>query len=143
MLVKELMTKNVTTVNPKQMVSDVAKLMEHYGIGAIPICEGKILTGMITDRDVAIRVIANDLNPTTTAVRDVTLDQISYCFEDQEIEDAAKKMEDAKVRRLPVVDRNKNLVGIVSLRDLALKSYKKRPSLEVLQEVSKPAAPAA
>jgi len=112
------MTRDVRVANPGQSIRDVAKIMAEIDAGAIPVGENDRLVGMITDRDIAIRAVAQGKGP-DTPVRDVMSKDVKYCFEDEDLEHVAKNMGDIQVRRLPVVSRDKRLVGIVSLGDVA------------------------
>jgi CBS domain-containing protein len=118
MRVSEVMTPGVRVVSPDQTISEAARLMAEIDAGSLPVGEDDRLVGMITDRDIAVRAVAEQ-KPPTTKVREVMSEEVLYCFDDQEIDDIAQNMSDVKVRRLPVVNREKRLVGIVSLGDLA------------------------
>jgi CBS domain-containing protein len=119
MKVREVMTTDVCIVDPEQAICEAACLMADNDVGALPVGENDRLVGMITDRDIAVRAVAKEL-PSDTKVRDVMSNEILYCFDDEDLDDVAKNMSDAKVRRLPVLNRDKRVVGIVSLGDLAL-----------------------
>jgi CBS domain-containing protein len=112
------MTSGVRVVSPEQTISEAARLMAELDAGSLPVGEDERLVGMITDRDIAVRAVAQE-KPPTTKVREVMSQEVLYCFDDQDLEDIAQNMSDVKVRRLPVVDREKRLVGIVSISDLA------------------------
>ncbi|HEX6362414.1 MAG TPA: CBS domain-containing protein [Albitalea sp.] len=118
MKVREAMTGDVCLIGPDLSIREAAEMMGERDIGSLPIGENDRLVGMVTDRDIAVRAVAKGLGP-DAKVRDVMSAEVLYCFEDEEVEDAAHHMADLKVRRLPVLDRNKRLVGIVSLGDLA------------------------
>ena len=118
MRVSEAMTRDVRVANPGQSIRDVAKIMAEIDAGSMPVGENDRLVGMITDRDIAIRAVAKGKGP-DTPVRDVMSKEVKYCFEDEDLEHVAKNMGDIQVRRLPVVSRDKRLVGIVSLGDVA------------------------
>jgi CBS domain-containing protein len=118
MLVREAMTDDVCVVTPDQSISEAARLMAENDIGALPVGENDRLVGMITDRDIAVRAVA-ERKPPDTKVRDVMSSEVLYCFEDETLEQVARNMGDMKVRRLPVLDRDKRLVGIVSVSDVA------------------------
>ena len=123
MRVSEAMTRDVRVANPNQSIRDVAKIMAEIDAGVVPVGENDRLVGMITDRDIAIRAVAAGKGP-DTPVRDVMTQEVKYCFDDDEVDNVAKNMADIQVRRLPVVNRDKRLVGILSLGDLALKEKK-------------------
>jgi len=118
MLVKEAMSRDVKTVNPDQPIQEAARIMLDIDAGALPVGEGDRLVGMITDRDIAVRAVAAGKSP-AAAVREVMSQEVRYCFEDEDTAHVARNMGEQQVRRLPVVDRNKRLVGILSLADLA------------------------
>jgi CBS domain-containing protein len=124
MRVSEAMTREVRVANPGQTIRDVAKIMDEIDAGAVPVGENDRLVGMITDRDIAIRAVALGKGP-ETPVRDVMSDtQVLYCYDDEDLDDVAKNMANEQVRRLPVVNREKRLVGIVSLGDVAQRETK-------------------
>jgi len=112
------MTRDVRVANPGQSIRDVAKIMAEIDAGSMPVGENDRLVGMITDRDIAIRAVAKGKGP-DTPVSEVMSKEVKYCFEDEDLEHVAKNMGDIRVRRLPVVSRDKRLVGIVSLGDVA------------------------
>jgi CBS domain-containing protein len=117
--VSDVMTRDVEIARPDQTVQDVAQKMAEMDAGALPVEENDRLVGMVTDRDIAVRVAAEGKDPKETQVRDIMSKKIRYCFEDEDVEDIAENMAEQQVRRLPVVSRNKRLVGIVSLGDIA------------------------
>ena len=118
MKVSEAMTRDVRVANPDQSIREAAQMMVDLDAGALPVGAEDRLIGMITDRDIAIRGVAKGRTP-DTPVRDVMTADVKYCFEDEEIEDVARNMADIQVRRLPVVNREKRLVGIIAIADLA------------------------
>jgi len=120
MKVSKCMTRDVELVNPAQTIREAAQMMADLDAGALPVQQDDRLVGMITDRDIAVRAVAQGKSP-ETPVRDVMSPEVLYCFDDQEIEDVSRNMGEVKVRRLPVVNRDKRLVGIISIGDLALK----------------------
>ena len=118
MLVKEAMSRDVKTVAPDQPLQEAARIMLDIDVGALPVGEHDKLVGMITDRDIAVRGVAAGKAP-TARVREVMSADVKYCYEDEDTAHVARNMGDQQIRRLPVVDRNKRLVGILSLADLA------------------------
>ena len=118
MKVSEVMTGDVKIADPSRSIQDAAKLMDKNDCGSLPVGEGDRLVGMITDRDIVVRAVAAGL-PASTPIRDIMSAEVKYCFEDEEIEDVAENMADIQMRRLPVLNRDKRIVGIVSLGDLA------------------------
>lgn len=121
MLVSDIMSSDVKLANPKQSIQEVAKMMAATDIGAIPVGENDRLVGMITDRDIAVRAVAAGKSP-ATPIEEVMSHEVKYCFEDDDVADVADNMADIKLRRLPVVNQQKRLVGIVSLADIAITS---------------------
>ena len=120
MKVNEVMTQDVRLIEPTQTIRDAARLMAELDAGIMPVREGDRLVGMITDRDIAIRAVAQGKGA-DTPISEVMTDEVLYCFEDDDTTAVERNMADIKVRRLPVLNRDKRLVGIVSLGDLAVK----------------------
>ena len=118
MKVKDAMSRDVQVASPTQSIRDAARIMAKIDAGVLPVGENDRLVGMITDRDIAIRAVAEGKAP-TTKVREVMSEEVLYCFDDQDLDEVAQNMSDTKVRRLPVVNREKRLVGIISFGDLA------------------------
>jgi CBS domain-containing protein len=118
MQVKEIMTRNVDLTNPNTTVRDVARTMRADNIGALPVGENDRLVGMVTDRDIVVRAVAEERAPGNTSVRDVMSKKVYYCFEDDDVEQAAQVMAEHQVRRLPVLNHDKRLVGVVAIADL-------------------------
>ena len=118
MKVSDAMSRDVVVASPTQSIRDAAKMMAKIDAGVLPVGENDRLVGMITDRDIAIRAVAAGKAP-TTKVRDVMSNEVLYCFDDQSLGEVAQNMGNTKVRRLPVLNRKKRLVGIISLCDLA------------------------
>src|SRR5512138_538987 len=137
MKVREAMTRDVQLVKPEQPISEAAKLMAKLDIGALPVEENDRLVGMITDRDIAVRAVAQGRGP-DCRVREVMSTEIKYCFEDQTVDDVTQNMGDLRVRRLPVVNRDKRLVGILSLGDIALEDGAQDEAGEALTQISRP-----
>lgn len=119
MKIKEIMTSDPELIDPNASIREAAKRMKSEDIGALPVGENDRLIGMVTDRDIAIRGVAEDRTPEATTVRDVMSEKVFYCFEDDDVEDAAQCMAENQVRRLPILNRDKRLTGIVSLADIA------------------------
>jgi CBS domain-containing protein len=118
MKVKKAMHKGVTWVDPQTSVEQLARLMREHDIGAIPIGENDRLIGMVTDRDIICRCLAAGLDPKRTVARDVMTVGIIFCLDKQELDDAARVMETKKVRRLPVINGKKRMIGMLSLGDV-------------------------
>lgn len=118
MLVRDAMTRDARVVNPQDTIQAAARLMSKLDTGFLPVGAGDRLVGMITDRDIAIRAIGEGRGPDTPVAEAMTSD-VKYCFEDEDVEAACQSMGDLQVRRLPVLNRDKRLVGIVALGDVA------------------------
>ena len=135
MHINEVMTRDVKIASPSDSLQHAAQLMEQEDFGSLPVGENDRLVGMLSDRDIAVRAVARGLSPTESTVRDVMSGEVKFVFDDQTVEEAAHLMGTLKVRRLPVLNRDKRLVGIVSLGDLALS--KARPAGDALKSISK------
>lgn len=118
MKVSECMTRDVAIAQPGQTIAEAARMMAECDAGALPVAENERLVGMVTDRDIAMRAVAQNLGP-ETLVRDVMSNEVLYCFEDEDLDHVAENMAQQQIRRLPVMNRSKRLVGIISLGDLA------------------------
>jgi len=140
MKISEILTPNPQCVSPQTSLTAAAGMMKSLDVGILPICENDRLIGTVTDRDITIRGVASGANPQTATVREVMTPDIIYCFDDEDVEDAAELMEQKQVRRLPVLTRNKRLVGILSLGDLAVRTQRDKLAGEVLERVSEPTA---
>lgn len=136
MNVNVCMSKDVRIASPAQSIRDVARTMKDIDAGLLPVGENDRLVGMITDRDIAIRAVAEGKGP-DTAVREVMTQDVCYCFEDEDVEIVADKMGDMQVRRLPVLNRDKRMVGIISLADIS-RSGATQPSAAALGLISSP-----
>lgn len=136
MKVGNMMSSDVCVVSPDDSLREAAKLMSEYDIGSLPVGENDRLVGFLTDRDIAIRGVARGLSP-DSRVREAMSNDVKYCHEDDDIESVAKNMASLEVRRLPVVNRDKRLVGIVSLGNFA-GSGDSRASQDLLQGVAAP-----
>ena len=121
MNVSDVMTRDVQVATPEQSIREAALLMARIDAGTVPVGKDNRLVGMLTDRDITVRAVAKGLGP-DTPVRDVMSADVKYCYDDQSVEEVARNMADIQVRRLPVVNRDKRLVGILSLGDLAVRS---------------------
>ncbi len=136
MQVRDIMTPKVDLVDPATLLVDAAKIMRDDDVGALPIGRDDRLVGMLSDRDIVIRGIADSKFPQTTTAGDVMSPGVLYCYDDQDVEEAAAIMSQQHVRRLPVVNRDKRLVGIVSFGDLWAKDAP-AAAAETLQEISR------
>lgn len=141
MQVKDVMTRGAECIQPDSPLDKAAERMKDLDVGSLPVSGDGRLVGMITDRDITVRATSLSLDPATTHVADVMTPGVAFCFEDQDVTEAAAIMKEKQIRRLPVLDRNKQLVGIVSLGDLAVQSGDDALSGETLERVSEPAHP--
>jgi len=137
MKVSDCMTRDVRVTSPDQSLRDAALLMGELDVGVLPVGENDRLVGMVTDRDIAVRGVGQGLGP-DARVREVMTDSVMYCFEDQSIEEVSRNMGDVQVRRMPVVDRQKRLVGILSLSDIANGEGATDEAGEALRDITQP-----
>jgi CBS domain-containing protein len=121
-LVSEIMSTDLQLVKPRDTLQHAAQLMDRLNVGSLPVCEGRQILGIITDRDITVRGTAAGLTPSGSFVSDVMSKHLQWCTEDQDVEQVMKTMSDAQVRRLPVINADRQLVGIVSLGDIATKA---------------------
>jgi CBS domain-containing protein len=138
MHVSELMSRDVRVASPDDTLKRAAQIMTDIDCGVLPVGEDDRLVGMLTDRDIAVRAVAQGKSPSKCKVREVMSPDIKYVYEDESVEDAVRNMSELQVRRLPVLSRAKRLVGIVSLGDLATKHGD--GAGEALKNISEPAA---
>jgi CBS domain-containing protein len=136
MRVSEAMTREVRVANPGQSIREVAKIMAEIDAGVMPVGEDDRLVGMITDRDIAIRAVGEGKGPDTPVREVMTTEQVLYCYDDEDLDHVAKNMSEQQVRHLPVVNRDKRLVGIVSLGNLAQRET--RAANKAVKGVTKP-----
>ena len=122
MKVSEVMHKGVEWVDPDTRLEVLAQRMKEHDIGALPVGENDKLVGMVTDRDIVVRGLSGQTNISSLTARDVMTKQIVYCRDQEEVEDAVRIMEQRKIRRLPVLDKDKRMVGMLSLGDISWKS---------------------
>jgi CBS domain-containing protein len=135
------MTRGAECTRPDASLADAAQRMKTLDVGALPVCDSDHLVGMVTDRDITVRATAEACDPSSTRIREVMTPDVVHCFEDEAVDEAVRLMEDHQIRRLPVVNQNKRLVGIVSLGDIAVKSGDDQLSGAALEQVSEPATP--
>ncbi|SNS83306.1 CBS domain-containing protein [Noviherbaspirillum humi] len=142
-MVSEVMTRNVQFVSPEETVRRAAEMMDDLNVGALPVCDGDRLVGMVTDRDITVRVTSAGIAPDDATVDDVMSTDVRWCFEDQPLDEVMQQMSDTQIRRVPVVshDEAHRLVGIVSLGDIATKAGTQGQVEQVVERVSFPAAP--
>ncbi|HYD45121.1 MAG TPA: CBS domain-containing protein [Phenylobacterium sp.] len=137
MKVADIMTRDVAVARPTDSIQDAARRMAQIDIGSLPVCDGQTIQGMITDRDITVRAVAEGRS-FDTLVTEVMSNEVEYCFDTDDADEAADKMAASQIRRLPVVDRDKRLVGIVALADVAL-NLKDKPTGKTLEDISQPA----
>lgn len=138
--VKDVMTLGVQTLAPHDTVEQAARVMESLDVGVLPVCDGARLVGMLTDRDIVVRGVAQGLPATTTPLEDVMSAQVEWVFEDEGLTEVTARMQQLQIRRLPVLDRDKRLVGMLSLGDLAAKGDAHQAG-DGLADISAPARP--
>jgi CBS domain-containing protein len=136
MWLSDIMTTHVESVSPDDTLQEAAMKMKELGVGPLPVCENQAVVGMVTDRDITVRAVAEGLDPKETKVRAVMSEELICCYDDQEVEVAARLMQSKLIRRVLVLNRDKRLVGIVSLADLAGEAVNARRAGEILHEVS-------
>ncbi len=136
MKVSECMSRDVRVTNPDQPIREAARIMAEIDAGSLPVGENDRLVGVITDRDIAIRAVAQGKSP-DTPVREIMSSEVKYSFEDEDVEEVTRNMGEIQVRRLPVVTRDKRLVGIVSLGDLSRCIGNAVPVGEALEGISR------
>ena len=137
MKLREIMSDHVEVIHPDDSLQTAAEKMRDRDIGFLPVCDGDRLIGVLTDRDLITRGLADGLESKALLGRDLVTSPAIYCFDDQSIEEAAKLMHDNQIRRLVVLSRDKQMVGVVSLGDLAMTASDKLTG-DVLQSVSEP-----
>ncbi|UYN95561.1 MAG: CBS domain-containing protein [Enhydrobacter sp.] len=143
MRVSEIMTRGVETIAPAASLQQAAAAMEAMGVGSLPVCEGGRLVGAITDRDIVVRGVAAGVVPVDGFVRDCMTEDIAYAFEDEDAEAVLERMKVLQVRRLAILDRDRRLVGIVSLGDVATEPRAAGLASvgAALEEISEPSRP--
>lgn len=138
MQLRDVMTRPPQYVSPTTPIGEAASVMRAKDIGMLLVADNDRLLGTVTDRDIVIRGIAEGLDPRIAKTRDVMTKDALYCFDDQDTQDAAQLMEEKQVRRLAILDRDKKLVGVVSLGDLAVRTNDEELSGEVMKHVASP-----
>lgn len=140
MKVSEIMTRAVETVSPGDTIQVAAKMMDELNVGVLPVCDGRRLVGVITDRDITVRATSAGKAPDGCNVAEVMTAEVDWCLEDDAVDEAAEKMQARQIRRLPVVDRDRRLVGILSLGDIATDAVR-GVAAETLKDISQPSRP--
>ena len=137
--IAEVMTRDVEVISPNESLQRAAQMMDELNVGALPVVDGKKLVGMITDRDITVRATAAGMEPGTHSVSEVMTAQTRWCTEDQSTDEVMRQMGDVQIRRLPVLNAQRQIIGIVSLGDLATRQSQHTD--EVLRDVSWPSEP--
>jgi CBS domain-containing protein len=135
MQLNRIMTGYVEVIAPQRSIQEAAEQMRSLNVGVLPVCNGDRLVGILTDRDLTVRAVADGRDPKSTTVEEIMTRQIAHCFEDQDVEEAERVMEKNQIRRLPVLDHDNRIVGIVSLGDFAIKDDENRAGV-TLERVS-------
>jgi CBS domain-containing protein len=138
--IAEVMTRDVEVVHPNDTLRDVAEKMRTLNVGPMPVCDGQRLQGIITDRDIVVRAVSQGMDPNTTPVSQVMTEEVEYIFSDEDVSVAAERMREEQIRRLLVVDRDKKLVGILSLGDIS-EATGKHEAGRTLEAISEPSQP--
>lgn len=141
MRVHDIMTRGVQCIGPEASLQEAAARMKSLDVGTLPVCENDRLVGMLTDRDITVRATAEGEGPKVIHVRDIMTPDIVYCFDDQLVSEAAELMKENQIRRLVVLNRDKKLVGIVSLGDVAVETGDGELVGNTLEAVSEPNRP--
>ena len=137
MKTKEIMREDVKLIHPERTLTEAAKKMQQFDIGALPVVDEDKVVGMITDRDILVRAVAEGANPDQTKAGDVMTKDVVTVYDDQEVDEARKLMIENQIRRLVILNRDNQVSGVISLGDLATAALEKEESGEVLEEVSK------
>ena len=135
--IAEIMTTDVEVVRPEETLRDAARAMADLDVGSLPVCDGRRMIGMVTDRDITIRGVAEGKGP-DAPIRDVMTDDVVWCIDTDSVDEVLQQMSDAQVRRIPVVDKDRQLVGIVALGDIALEEKEEDDVDETLRDISMP-----
>ena len=141
MKIRDIMTHDVQTVSPNDTIRRAAQMMDELNVGVLPVCDGTKLVGMVTDRDITVRATSAGLTPDGCKVSEVMTEGARYCYEDDPVVEVTRLMAGQQIRRVPVVDRNDKLIGIVSLGDLAVDAKDTRAVNDALERISTPAEP--
>lgn len=139
--IKDVMTPQAEVISPDATTEDAAALMKTLDIGVLPVCDEEGLVGILTDRDLVVRVLAATRDPKAMLVGEAMTPSVVYCFDDDDVEHAATVMAGEQIRRLPVLNKNRKLVGIVSVGDIAVNAQNRQLTGKVLEDVSQPSLP--
>lgn len=137
MQIREIMSTEVHLVDPEMTIHECARRMRDEDLGALPVGENDRLIGMVTDRDITVRAVADAKEADSCRVREVMSEGILYCYEDEDVKDAARSMSEHQVRRIPVINRDKRLCGMVSVADLA-KAGVKGAEFQAYKDIAQP-----
>lgn len=140
MKVRDVMTKAVATIRPDATIKDAAQIMQQHNVGSIPVVDSNGLVGIVTDRDIVVRNIAQGQDPLSTPVKNVMTSQVTTVTPDEDVHDISRMMATRQIRRVPVIE-NQKLVGMVSLGDIATTGMTNMEASEALTEISKPSKP--
>lgn len=144
MQIRDVMTLGAEVISPNAPAVDAAAKMREFDVGSLPVCDGDRLEGLLTDRDIAVRLVAAGLDPKNTQVSEIMTPGATYCFDDQSLDEAAMIMEAHQIRRLPILNREKHLIGMLSLGDLAVRAQgteDQELADEALKNISEPSEP--
>jgi CBS domain-containing protein len=144
MQIREVMTQGVESINSNAAAIEAAARMKELDVGSLPVCGGERLEGLLTDRDITVRLVAEGRNASTTKVSEIMTPGAAYCFDDQTLDEAATVLETHQIRRLPILNHDKHLIGILSLGDLAVRAAgtKNRELVDrALKDISEPSEP--
>jgi CBS domain-containing protein len=139
--IKDVMTPQAEVISPDATTEHAASIMKTLDIGVLPVCDEEGLVGILTDRDLVVRVLAASRDPKAMLVGEAMTASVVYCFEDDDVERAAAIMAGQQIRRLPVLDKNRKLVGLVSVGDIAVQTQDHQLTGKVLEDVSQPSVP--
>ena len=141
MQLSEILTRDVETIGPDTSAREAAQRMRSMDVGSLPVCDGQRLLGIVTDRDLTLRILAEGRDPNATPVQDAMTPDVCFAYEDDDVRRAAEIMKDRQIRRLPVVNREKKLVGIVAIGDIATNATDQLTG-DTLEKISEPSRPA-
>ena len=137
----DVMTRDVKVLAPTDSIRHAAECMDELNVGVVPVCEGDRVIGMVTDRDIAVRAVAAGKSADSTPVTEVMSEHVRWCYDDQPIDEVVDEMCESQIRRMPVIDHDNHLVGIVSLGDVAARGADERRVGEALRDISSPSEP--
>jgi CBS domain-containing protein len=140
MEIKNIMTTGVECVNPQNTLKEAAAKMKEFGIGVLPVCDEDQIFGIITDRDIVIRAIAQGVDPNKIMVKDAMTPNVECCFDDDDLKQIVQKMKEMQIRRMVVIDHNKKLIGMITLGDISVHGDHQLAE-EALERISEPARP--